>query len=185
VIGLCPDREAHPGDPQSPGELLTSDHFSGYLRQPIPSPADEVVRQVVQSYLAAAPDSRAAVVSQLDEEASQVLNAFAQREATRAVRSSSLQPIRLGLVAVGMGLPGGDFRETQTALALLDHSARLLGSDLDALIEDISALLPPPAHRPFADFLRRDDRHSLLRPMGYAAQGAGSQFAYVRVSPWD
>ena len=153
------------------GELLarlSGDRYDGYLDQPIPNGTDDDVRAVVEAYLEADPDTRTALLDHASEEAASILEIFAERQAVDAVRGASPEPIRLGLVALGLAIHGGDYRETLMGLAKLDHSA----------------LLPEPARDLIDGFLASDDRDVSLKGMGYAPHGAGPNFNYVNTSPW-
>ncbi len=166
---------------------LSGDRYNGYVQQPIPSETDDDPHAVVAAYLNADPQGRAALVQQTSGEPWEVLEIFAQRQAVVAVRTRSLEPIRLGLVAVGMAIPHGDYRYVLNALSKLDYSARILGSDLAEVYEDVVALLPPASTVFIERFLASEDRRndSLLKAMGYAPKGSGHDFDYVLYFPYD
>jgi len=158
---------------------LNGDPYDGYLRQPIPGASDEAPQAVVNAYVDADLEVRAATLEQVDENAAEVLEIFAERQAVVAVRAGSVGPIRSGLVALGMAIPKSDYRYALMGLAKLDHSARLLDVELGDLVEDVSPFLPDPS-RSFIDrFLARGDRGpSLIKGMGYGTYGSGSEFIY-------
>ena len=178
-----------PQDQKVAAALLTPlrlDRYEAYLRQPIPSPLDDDPRAVVEAYLRGDPALRVAIMEGIDDRPRSVLRCFGEREAVEAVRTGSVDPIRLGLVAVAMATPGEDYREVQLSLSKLDHSARLLGADLADVFAAVTALLPERAREELGTFACRDDRDaSLLKRMGFAARGTGSSFVYVDASPYE
>jgi hypothetical protein len=165
---------------------LTGDAYDGYLRQPIPAGSDADPSAVVEAYLEANPEERATILDAVTEDAAEILEIFAEREAVVAVRCGSLEPIRFGLLATGMAIPHSDYRCVLIGLSKLDHSAQLLGTDLRNLFEEVRFLLPE-ATRDFIDrFLARDDRGpSLIKSMGYGTYGSGNEFIYENASPYD
>jgi hypothetical protein len=178
-------------DSQAGAEALVSrlsgDRYNGYVDQPIPSVIDEDAYSVVQAYLKADPQGRAALVQHTIGEPWEVLEIFAQRQAVVAVRTGSLEPIRLGLVAVGMAVPHGDYRYVLNALSKLDYSARLLGEDLADVFKDVGPILPEESTSFIGEFLTAEDRRDdmLLKGMGYAPKGSGQEFTYVLYFPYD
>ena len=170
-----------------PAELvskLTGSRYGDYLYQPIPSDLDEDVLAVVEAYRAAPPGDQASARKEVTAESADALECFAERQAVVAVRTESLEPIRLGLVAVGMCFPRPDKREAFMALVKLDHSSRLLGTDLADIAEEMAQDLPDSSRYFLAQFLARADRgDSLLSAMGFATYGTGSEFVYDNAAP--
>ena len=162
---------------------LGGPRYGGYLHQPIPTDADDDVRAVVDAYRGD-PGNRAALQEQLGGEAVDILESYAERQAVAAVRTESLEPIRLGLGALGMCYPLGDRTQALMVLAKLDYSARLLGTDLADVAAEVAEVLPDEARYSIARFLARDDRdETLLGRMGFAGYGSGADFVYDNVSP--
>lgn len=163
---------------------LGGPRFDGYLYRPIPSEADGDVRAVVDAYRAAERPDRAALAGRLSTEAVDILESYSERQAVAAVRIGSVEPISLGLVALGMCVPRGDRAQALMALAKLDHSARLLGSDLADVAAEVADVLSDEARYSLARFLARDDRdETLLGRMGFAGYGSGDGFVYDNLSP--
>lgn len=177
-------------DPEAAASALVQnldlERLKRYLRQPIPNDTDESVRALVQAYVEAGPDLKAAILVRMVGRLPSVLGAFAERHAVAAVRAGSVDPIRLGLVAIGMALPREDFREAQLSLSKLDHSARLLGTDMAELYQEVAGALPATVAEEMSQFLSRADRGpSLLRRMGFATTGIGPDFLYKSASPYE
>ena len=162
---------------------LSGPRFNGYLRRPIPDESDELVERVVQAYRQESPASRRERLSGLSRSEAEVLNVYAERMAVAAVRMRAIEPIRLGLIALGMA-GALDFRENLMVLSLLNHSAEMLGASYDGLVEEVARVVPPRALERLQAFGRRPARDKEIRAMGYGTEGAGAGFRYVRVSPW-
>lgn len=163
---------------------LSEARFQGYLFQPIPSDLDDEVRALVQAYQALDRDERSSLQALLIGEPVDILESFAERQAVFAVRSGSIEPVRLGLAALGMSFPRGDSAQALMALAKLDHSARLLGADLADVAFDALSFLPEQFRYFTAKFLAGDNREgSLLTNLGFAAYGSGPDFVYDNVIP--
>lgn len=163
---------------------LSGARYGDYLYQPIPSDLDDDVLALVGAYQAASPDDQASIRKEITGESADALECFAERQAVVAVRTESLEPIRLGLLAVGMCFPRPDKREAFMALVKLDHSSRLLGADLADLAEEMAKVLPDSSRYFLAQFLARADRgDSLLSTMGFATYGTGSEFVYDNAVP--
>ena len=165
---------------------IGGDRFNSYLDHPIPSDTDEDVRAVVNAYVNADPRVRESMLEYVVERRAGLIEIFAERLAVLAVRTQSVEPVRLALVAIGMAIPQEDFRYVLKGLAKLDYSAGLLGVDLAVVYEDVAVLLPEASRRFIEDVLGDADRgESFLTGMGYAPKGEGSEFTYVNASPWD
>ena len=185
VIGLSQDRD-HEAAANALIENLRLDRLKRYLLQPIPTETDAAVRTLVQAYVRGEPSLREAIIDRMVGRLPSVLAAFAERQAVEAVREGSTDPLGLGLLAIGMALPRQDFREAQLSLSKLDHSARLLGTDLADIYREVATALPDNAPEKINHFLSRGDRDpSLLRRMGFAAEGTGADFLYKDASPYE
>jgi len=114
----------------------------------------------------------------------QVFNAYAQRVAVQAVRGHSPELLQPGLLALALAGPL-DYRENLMVLALLSHSAQKLGGSLDTIIESSAPVLPGEALDRFRDFATWPEADKGIRAMGFAEQGSGGGFVYVRASPWS
>lgn len=165
---------------------LRLDRYDGYLWQPIPSPLDDDSRAVIEAYLQGDAVLRAAILKDLDGDPGSVLRCFGERAAVEGVRTGSVDLIRPGLVGIALAAHGEDYREVQLSLSKLNHTARLLGTDLAVVFEGVAAVLPDGAREQIGSFMGRDDRDdSLLRRMGFAAKGSGQSFIYVDASPYE
>jgi hypothetical protein len=159
--------------------------FRGYLRKPIPDPTDATVGALVGRYEIATPEDRQAMLEEMRSRprTGDVLACYAQRMATFAVHEDSSDPIRSGLIAIGLGSPGVDFRYNEIATALLFHSAGLLGAAFDDLVEEVAALIPPRPLERLRRFSSWREKNRRVESMGYTPEGTGRDFRYRPVPP--
>lgn len=162
----------------------SSQAFRGYLQRPIPDRSDEEVDGVLARALQVSESDREALRSVASLQDSQVFNAFAQRAAVRAVRAHDPGLLQRGLLALAFA-GALDYRENLMVLALLSHSAQILGGSLDTVIESSAAILPVDARDRFRDFATWPEADKAIRAMGFAEEGSGDDFVYVRASPWS
>ncbi|MDG4857027.1 hypothetical protein P8605_02435 [Streptomyces sp. T-3] len=159
---------------------LRSKRFNGYLRTALPSELDTIVDSVVNEYRLAQPPARERTLNELGERSAGVLTVYGERMAAIAVRMESPEPLKRGLIGVGMGV--GVLMEpydTLISLAAINHSAQLLGTSLAGLTADLAQALPPAARSVFEDFAARSDRDKSLHAMRLGTTGSGPTFRYV------
>ena len=157
-----------------------SGSFNGYGRRPLPDPLDSVPQSVVQSYLAAPPEERE-FLSCLSSASCQVLAAYAEREASLAVRNQSPAVLRLSLLALGLSaLTSQDGRESVSVLSLPWRSAELLGLNPESTFEDVAALLPDSPRRFIRAFAGRPAPDRTLDAFGYREAKDAGGFRYER-----
>ena len=162
---------------------LNGKQFNGYLRIRLPHDLDAVVESIVTAYLDAPAPTRREISETVTLRAAGVLSAYGERMAAIAVRTQSQQPLRRGLVA--MGLAHGrldDPRDNLYPLAAVNHSAGLLGTDLLQLIDTMADYLPDPAVTAFRAFANRAEADKSLRSMGLGTAGSHADFRYISAS---
>ncbi|MFY1668877.1 hypothetical protein ACN27G_02800 [Plantactinospora sp. WMMB334] len=158
---------------------LLGRQFDGYLAVGLPDGRDAVVESVVLDYLGAPAGERRRMLEAVRPRAAGVLSAYGQRMAAIAVRTGSVLPLRRAVVALGMAdarLP--DPRDNLVVLAAVSHSARILGSTLSRILDDVRRHLPEPAHATFRAFVAGNAGHDSLSAMGLAAYGSTDDFRY-------
>jgi hypothetical protein len=139
-----------------------------------------VVDSAIAAYRSAPKAAQKAIGDKLDLDIGGVLSVYGERMAAIAVRTRSSDPLRRGLVA--MGLAEGhleDFRDNLIVLAAVNHSAITIGTELSRLLDDVAADLPERALEGFRDFVRRPERDKSLQSMGLGIRGVGESFRYV------
>jgi hypothetical protein len=161
-------------------QLLRDTRFRPYLPLPIPHPLDDIVESVVAAYRLASSADKRAMAAEIDSAPASVLRCYGERTATMAVRATSPEPLRWGLVALSMAQCGlRDYRTSLVALAAVNHSADTVGVPLSALLDDLADELPERALATFRSFTERNDRDKSLYAMHLKTTGAGETFRYV------
>ena len=153
---------------------------AGYGLRPLPDPLDEELSRFVAVYLASSPDEREALVAQLTPVHTQFLTAFGERMASFAQELGSPTPLRDGLVALGIAAARQYHKEIIPVLALIDDSARELGSDPAPLFADAAAAVTPPAPDWLLDFPARPEEFRTPEAMGYEKRDAEGGLRYHR-----
>jgi hypothetical protein len=157
-----------------------SGSFNGYGRRPLPDSLDSVPQSVVQLYLAAPLEERE-FLSCLSASSCQVLAAYAEREASLAVRNQSPAALRLSLLALGLSaLTSHDGRESVSVLSLPWRSAELLGLNPEGTFEDVAALLPDSPRSFIRAFAGRPAPDRTLDTFGYREGKDAGGFRYER-----
>jgi len=153
--------------------------LSGQRLRRIPHPYDEDVLAVIEAYRQANAVERQVMLDELGRGGISVLNGFADRLAAIAVRIRSVEPLRQGLVALGMVADLlNDWRDHLFGLAVIKHSAGLLGTSLSTLIDSVADEVPPTAVARFRAFDARADQHKTLSAFNRRTEGSGDQFRY-------
>ena len=161
-------------------QQLAGKRFNGYLATRLPHELDAVVASAVAEYRAASPSARREMAENLQPRAAGVLSAYGQRMAAVAVRTGAVEPLRDGLVAMGVAEARlSDARDNLIVLAAVNHSAELLGTDLATLVDEIADEVPAAASAGFRDFAARQPQHKSLKSMGLRIWGQGESFLYV------
>lgn len=162
---------------------LDGKRFNGYLKLRIPHKLDEVVASTVDLYRSGGPPVRREMLDQVGPRSAGVLSAYGQRMATIAVRTQSEEPLRHGLVGMGMSVAtleriDGN-QSNMIVLAAVTHAADSVGSDLSTLVDQVAPVLPDRAVELFREFTRRAPRDQRLAAMGLRTLGTGDEFRYA------
>jgi hypothetical protein len=158
---------------------LNDKQFNGQRLRRIPHPLDDVVAGVVDAYRDGSPAERQAILAEMTAKPAAVLCASAERFAAVAVRTSSVEPLRQALVAVGMAIEVlDDDRDQLYPCAAIDHSAVLLRASFAPLVDSVAAELPPAALAKLRAFDEREMRDRSLQAFGLRTDGDGDDFRY-------
>ena len=124
--------------PIKPEELL------GFLRNRNRQRTDltafvEAIQPIVRTFSSESLETRQVISASLSRDTSRYLLGYAQQMAQDAVRKTSPELVRLGLIALAMD-GGSDVRDAIIRMALLYHSAAKLGMETQTVFEEVSAL---------------------------------------------
>jgi hypothetical protein len=159
-------------------EILKRDVNLGYGPKSIPSDRDGDIEKLLYDIIS----SRwiTGFRSQLEDGQSDVLNCFAERMASAAVRRKDPETLQMGLIALLLSWRRDDSREALLVCSLfVDAMIRLQLTD-DAFLTPIRQTIGAPLMRPFDLFLKRPTKDKGLEAFGYSAAADTDGFRYVR-----
>lgn len=149
-----------------------------YGRDTLPSARDRQIRDLL---LGAADSASLEQVKRLmPGDADRVLNAFAERAASIAVRHQDARELRAGILAAAIAQAiTGDLREPLTALSLLYRASEMIGHDPNSEFAAANDLSGGRAIG-LLDFLRRSPEDKTIQAMGYEEGDDKGGFRFVR-----
>ncbi len=151
----------------------------GYGRREIPCPKDGDIQAFVRS-IRNAEDFASALPLQ-PSGSWRVLNAFAERIASLAVRRQDVRDLRDGLMAIQLALSlTDDPRETLPALSLLFRAYEMIGKDPAAEFRASAELARPASGNAIMEFLDRSAEDRSIEAMGYGEGDDGAGFRFKR-----
>lgn len=147
--------------------------FSGYLARPLPDALDLTVVSALAAVRPAVDDHPLIGRSRA---ADSVLEAFAERAASLAVRTKDDIWMRSGVVALCATSTASDRREAEIVLCLLYDAAKRLGLSPKQVFSEGLFL----KRNLIESFLCRDENDKSLSSMGYVAGADSDGFRYIR-----
>jgi hypothetical protein len=154
--------------------------YHGYLSRPIPDALDNSPRSLCHAYLRSA-ESDQALLQCADPRIASVLQGYAERLASLAVRRHQTTLVEASVVALGLSmLIGDDAREWLLVLPLPWHAAERLEQPPQDLFELVAAQLPDPACAGLRQFAQRAPEDRTLAAMGYQEGSDDEGFRYQR-----
>lgn len=163
---------------RSPEEMETClrvDPSEGYIDAPIPSVHDEEIAQICR--VLNTRDDYESVRRQLAHLKATLLPPFAERMAVLAVRKRDEQWLILGLRAAALASKIEDIRNVMVNLALLWHSAELIGLAPESQFGRV-AREADDFGEALTTFAERDPNNRSISVMWYSAHGEGENFTY-------
>ncbi|MFF7769034.1 hypothetical protein ACFZC7_21275 [Streptomyces massasporeus] len=160
--------------------ILRDKRFNGYLGVKLPHTLDTEVDAIVTAYMTASPSVRDTVVSDVHGRSAGVLSAYGQRMASVAVRTGDIDALRRGVVATGLAEGRlEDPRDNLFVLAAVNDSASLLGTTLQAVIDEVKGLLPPAGIAGLQQFAQYADNEKSIEAFHIRRCGSGQDFLYA------
>jgi hypothetical protein len=156
--------------------VLDPEDNVAYLPKPIPTVRDGEIANLLSGSIAE--QSLARLQRRITDGHAAVLRAFAERMASAAVRTGSMEQLRFGLVALLLGIGRGDSRDGWAILPLFYDALLKLHEDPLAFMGSIRQVVGDSVAVPFAKFLSRSDK--TLEAMGYREGADADGFRYVR-----
>jgi hypothetical protein len=159
-------------------EILLSHNNVGYGSLPIPCYRDRELKDLVSEL--SREENVEGSAQLLSRKHSSVLGAYAERMASLAIRTKSVEILQSGLDALGLTLDiTADVKDVQPPLSLLLRACQLIG--IDPLIEfaDLSSISSAGASA-VRTFMCRDTRDQLISSMGYIESHDDDGFRFER-----
>lgn len=151
-----------------------------YAPQAIPGPRDGEIASLMSAVRSREDFDQLA--SRLDLAAARILNLFAKRAASQAVRVGDVSWVRFGLVAVLLSSTVEDYREIARTNSILYRAAELVGSDPVNLFDSASEIASSEAAETARLFARADESARSISVMGYAEGADDDGFRFM--SSW-
>ena len=149
-----------------------------YVTHPIPTEIDEGIARVLAGLSSCDEADLELVADGLAVAHARVLNLFAERMASLAVRQNNPDPVRRGLTALLIAARAEDIREILLVLSLLhDAAIKVLGS-AESIFGEVSSAIGGAAF--LRDFLERSEKDKRIEAMGYEESETAEGFLYVR-----
>ena len=150
-----------------------------YGIQPIPGPTDEYLLELMKRVESMSAEQRDAFHGALTDDDADLFGFFAERMATHAVRSATIEPVLAGLVAIAVTNEVNDRRELIIPLALLYRAAEILRYDPAPLFQRAALPFDSEMSNEIRAFPLRSVEHRSVKAMGYEERGSGSTFEFV------
>jgi len=157
-------------------DVLSPENNTGYLPRPIPVIRDGQIADLLSRSMAEY--SLARLSLRLTDGHAMVLRAFAERMASAAVRNRSPEQLRIGLIALLLGIGRADLREGLAVLPLFHNGLLKLHIDPPAFADSVRQTVGDRLADPFVQFMNRADK--TLEAMGYQEGVDTDGFRYVR-----
>ena len=152
----------------------------GYADRPIPDASDGPVEALLSAYSAATDEVGGVPELTVSQDLARVLVVFAERMATIALRTRDDEPLRRGLLALGLAVGRDEEREILVVLPLLRHSAERHGVELEGIYQEARGHLPPDARSFLDGLIGHDGQRPGISEMGYEVRNDPEGPRYVR-----
>lgn len=159
---------------------LAPERNIGYGNWPLPSERDTEFAKLVEQL--AGPPGTSQALSQLSIDQGRVLNAFAERMASLAVRQHSELDLRHGLLAwaIAVSRSSIDVRDALLVLPLLWRSAQIIGLNPKREFIAIGQVVGGSGGKQLMEFPNRSEQDQRIEVMGYVEGTDGEGFRYKR-----
>jgi hypothetical protein len=161
-------------------ELLRSLAADRYVARSVPGPRDDEIAELVGNVTSV--EDFASLASGLDLASGRVLNNFAKRAASQAVRLANESWVRHGLIAALLSATVEDYREIARTNSLLFRAAELIDSEPVELFEEAAELATPDVANAFRIFAHADESARSISVMGYVEGADDDGFRFI--SEW-
>jgi|HubBroStandDraft_1064217.scaffolds.fasta_scaffold04900_3 hypothetical protein len=158
-------------------ELLRTLAAQRYAPRAIPGPRDSEIAELISTVVTRKDYDDLA--SGLDLRGCRILNLFAKRAASLAVRLGDDSWVRRGLIAAMLSSTVEDYREIARTNSLLYRAAELAGSDPVALFESAAQLADSVTAETTRLFSHADESARSISVMGYTEGADEDGFRFI------
>lgn len=158
-------------------ELLRELAADRYAPDAIPGPRDNEIVELL-STIRSSHDFNS-IASELELPSGRVLNLFAKRAASLAVRLHDAMWIRYGLIAAMLSGTVEDYREIARTHSLLFRAAELVGFDPVGAFESVAELADADSAETTRLFAHANESARSIAVMGYVEGNDGDGFRFI------
>ena len=158
-------------------QLLRSLVTERYSPKTIPGQHDNEIAELVAGVASVAEFER--IAARLDPASGKVLNLFARRAASLAVRLQSDSWVRYGLIAALLSATVEDYREIARTHSLLFRAAELIGSNPIVAFEAVAQLATSEEAEGARLFAHADESAKSISVMGYQEGVDDTGFRFI------
>ena len=158
--------------------ILDLDQNIEYLPKPIPIARDVEITKLIVRHLNSG--EAAALVANLSDDQAMVLQVFAERMASYAIRQNSADILQSALVALLLSIVKSEPRESLIVMPIFCDAMLRLKTDPSSFLESLRRKVGDPLFAPLKQFMKRADKS--LENMGYVVSSDAGGFRYVRNS---
>jgi hypothetical protein len=176
--GLCSRREVgdvsrafDPGDP-------SQRRYTAYGLAEFPDPRDVEIDEYIAGVKAGGPAEVQSALAAVSDKGRQVLRSYAERSASRAVRSKDPDNLVLGLIALVVGGLDQNTLESLMRMPLIEDAGRRLGIEPADLFEEVAGIVGHPGSVNLMLWLTRAPEDRTPECMGFEAAQDDSGFRY-------
>jgi hypothetical protein len=152
--------------------------FTGYALAGYPDSRDDVLDTYISEIRAAGPRGVANAIAVASEKGRRVLLSYAERAATRAVRSRDREVLERGLIAMVVGGLDENTLEALLRMPLLEDACIRLDLEPAEVFETIADVVGHHGNVNLMIWLSRASEDRTLKCMGFEALGSGPHFRY-------
>jgi hypothetical protein len=160
-----------PGDP-------AQRRFTSYRLAAFPDARDTELDEYARALRSGGPAAIRAGLDTVSEKGRQVLRAYAERAASRAVRDQDRDLLVLGSVALVVGGLDQNALEALTRMPLIEDASRRLGAELADVFEEAAGVVGHPGTVNLMLWLTRAPEDRTPECMGFVAGEDDSGFRY-------
>jgi len=164
--------EFDPGDPVQAG-------FMAFGRAPFPDKRDDVLDRYVEGLRARGPQAVASAIAVVSDSARDLLQVYADRAATRAVREMSKDLLVSALVAVVVGGLDRGLYGALRSMAPIDDACKRVGVVPDLVFAAAADIVGHPGTINLAIWLSRKPEDRTLEALAFSTSRDGQDFRYV------